>query len=667
MNQKSAQFDPKESFKRAFEAHRSGNLDAAEGIYRKILSHQPENAHAVHLLGVIALQKGRADEARELIEAAIKREDGHALFHCNLGEAYRQLNQLEKAEKCFLAALERQADYPQALTNLGITLYQLGRHDDAVARLERALDLTGPSADGLSNLGLTQFAAGALDDAIATLRKAVELDPQHLEANNNLGTALLEKGDVEAAAFVLEEAVRVDPRAADAWSNLARARLAQSEMKAAEKCARRAIELVPNEAKFYFVLGLVLRDGGRPGEAEAALCRSLELAANQAMPHYVLGTLYIRTGRFKKAEVALKSALERKPDLAVAYEALSHIHSYGRNEWPEIDRLQQFATSLDLTNPARMHLEFALANMFDSCKLYDRAFLHLKTANELKRRLVDFDAAECWQLLDDAKRTVDRSLIEEKSRMGSESDVPILIVGMPRSGTTLVEQVLASHPEVSGSGEVGYLNAAARSLAQALGTPYPRCLGKLSRTGVQSLVEGYLNRLKQERGVASKVTDKRPHNFIHLGLISILFPKASIIHCLRDPMDTCLSIFFQNFEKENEFAYDLEDIGEYYQFYSQTVAYWKSVLPNPIFDIRYEEFVNDQERITRKLLEYCGLRWNDLCLSPHETDREIRTASHWQVRQPVYADSVARWQRYERHLEPLAKALGRHDHAASEH
>ncbi len=664
MNQESTNIDARESFKRAFDAHRSGNLDSAEALYREIRAAQPDNVHVAHLLGVIALQKGRLHDACELIKAAIDGDDSHALFHCNLGEAYRLLGELNEAEQCFLAALEREPRYPQALTNLGITLHQRGRHPEAVTRLQRALQLAGPSAEAYSNLGRAQLAAGAIDEAIYSLRKAIELKPHHVEANNNLGTALLEKNEVEAAAFVLEDAVSADPSLADAWCNLARVRLAESDLEAAEANARRAIELDPDQAKFHWVLGLVLRDGRRPKEAESALRRSLEFDPDQPLPHLALATVFIRVGRFEEAETVLRRALALDPELTMAYEALSQIRSYGSDDLSEIQRLEQFAQGLDAGSPDRVHLEFALAKMLEDCGEFHRAFTHLQIANALKQAEVSFDAEALWRILKDTQRTVDRELIENKARMGSDSDIPILIIGMPRSGTTLVEQILASHPAVSGAGEVAYLKLATRRLGRESGVSYPLCLTQLSETAVRDLAAGYLQRLEHDRGDARYVTDKRPYNFVDLGLVSMLFPRAKIIHCIREPMDTCFSIYRQNFYKENEFAYDLQHIAEYYRFYRSIMAHWQSVLPIQIFDVSYEALVGNQERVSRDLLVHCGLPWDDRCLRPHETKRQVGTASHWQVRQPVYSSSVARWRRYERHLGPLIEGLGEYAQSA---
>jgi tetratricopeptide (TPR) repeat protein len=665
LNQESTEFDARESFNRAVDAHRSGNLDFAEQIYREILKAQPENVHAIHLLGVVALQKGRPEDACELIQSAIKRDDSHALFHCNLGEAYRLSGRLEKAEECFCAALDRQPRYPQALMNLGVTLHQRGRHEEAVSRFQQLLEMEGPSADLYSNLGLAQFASGAVDQAIVTLRQAIDLDSNHLEANNNLGAALLEKGDVEAAVFVLEQSIRVDPRSADAWSNLARARLDQAALETAEQCARRAIQLAPGQAKFHLVLGMVLSQARRPGEAEFSLQRALELAPDQALTHYLLGTVLMRVGRFDEAEAALGQATRLNPELTVAHEALSYIHTYGVDDLPEIARLEHLAESLDAGTPARIHLEFALAKMLDDCEQYHRAFLHLQTANELRRSQLSFDASDLWQILEHSKRTLDRPLIERVAQLGSESEIPILIVGMPRSGTTLVEQILASHPRVSAAGEVGYLAAAAQRIARQSGVDYPACLGGLNDAVIRTLVDEYLLRLEKHRRGARYVTDTRPHDFVHLGLYSMLFPKGRIVHCVRDPLDTCFSTYRQSFERENEFAYRLEDIADYYRFYRLMMEHWQAVLPSRMFDVHYEELVEDQEHITRKLIDHCELPWDDHCLRPHETDREIRSANYWQVRQPVYNSSLSKWRCYERHLAPLVEALDRYGYASN--
>ena len=384
------------------------------------------------------------------------------------------------------------------------------------------------------------------------------------------------------------------------------------------------------------------------------------------MPHYLLGTVLMRVGQFEPAETSLRRAVELNFKLTIAHEALAHIRRYGREALPEIERLEQLAKSSELTTPARISLEFALAKMLDDCGKYDRAFSHLETANALKKEQVSFDSEDLEQILEDTKRTVDRALIDRKARDGSDSVVPILIVGMPGSGTTLAEQILASHPQVSGGGEIAYLNAAARGQARETGVAYPACLGTLTGETVGALAQNYLERLEQARDDRLFVTDRGPHDFVHLGLFSILFPKARVVHCLRDPADTCFSLYRQHFLSGNEFAYGLEDIAEYYRFYRLMMEHWRPVLPTPVFELRYEALVEDQERVTRELLEHCKLSFDPACLRPHETRREIRSPGFWQVRQPLNRSALGESRRYQKHLRPLTEALQRYGYAPSE-
>lgn len=658
MSQGPSDNDWRATFEQAFAAHRSGDLDVAEGLYRRIHESSPDNAHVVHLLGVIALQKGRLEDAREHIAAAIALDDGPAPFHCNLGEAHRLLGALEDAERCFLDALEREPRYPQALANLGTTLYQLRRPTEAVTRFQQVLELAGPSAEAWYNLGLAQRAAGATDDAIASFREALAADPDHVEASTNLGTMLVETGDLEAAEALLQNAVRLDAGAADAWSGLARIRAGRSELDVAEEYARRAIAIDPEIAEYQYVLGLVLKDTEHLGEAESALRRSLDLDPEAPMTHHTLALLMLIQGRFEEAEASFESALALDPELLDAYAALADIRADRITDPAEIERLEELAGRLQGDSPERISFEFALAKMLENCNEFDRSFAHLQIGNELKRKKLDYDPAVLWRLLDDTKAIITRDLIERIARLGSESDVPILIVGLPRSGTTLVEQILASHPQVAGAGETGFMSAAARSLGEASGVRYPLCLPDLTKTVMQGLERDYLERLERDRGDARHVTDKRPNNFEHLGLVAMLFPRARIIHCTRDPLDTCFSMYCQDFLKQNAFAYDLRDLAEAYRYYRSMMEYWHATLPIPILDVSYEELVENQEPMTRKLLAHCDLPWDERCLHPHETDRDVRTASYWQVRQPIYRSSVARWKCFEKHLGPLIEGLG---------
>jgi len=256
-----------------------------------------------------------------------------------------------------------------------------------------------------------------------------------------------------------------------------------------------------------------------------------------------------------------------------------------------------------------------------------------------------------------------RDFIEKNKFLGSDSEVPVFIVGMPRSGTTLTEQIISSHPQVMGAGEVVFWGRAPDAIPYTLGSmnEYPECVTEMSVPKAKGIADKYLELIRKIVGPdtqSQRITDKMPHNFVHLGLIAMLFPNARIIHCKRDVMDNCLSIFFQNFGGAHPYAYDLINLGHHHLEYQRLMAHWHEALPGRIFDLNYEDVITAPEYWSRRLIEHVGLEWDDACLSPHRLERTVKTASHWQVRQPIYKTSVQRWKNYEPHLGPLKELLG---------
>jgi hypothetical protein len=293
-------------------------------------------------------------------------------------------------------------------------------------------------------------------------------------------------------------------------------------------------------------------------------------------------------------------------------------------------------------------------------KRYDDAFRHLADAN----RLCDAESGASSQAhIDHIDRLISvftADLLRRQTLTDQQSEVPIFIVGMPRSGTSLVEQIIASHPQVFGAGEVGYMQAISRNLNSQAVPParYPDCLPFLSAEQLRNASAWYLARLTERAGDAVRITDKLPSSYLRLGLIALLFPRARIIHCHRDPLDTCLSCFFQNFGRNQPLCADLRKLGTVYRQYERLMAHWRRVLHIPTLEVRYEDLVKNQEPESRRLIDFCGLPWDDRCLAFHRTQRAVNTASFWQVRQPIYISSIGRWRHYERHLTPLKEALG---------
>jgi len=351
--------------------------------------------------------------------------------------------------------------------------------------------------------------------------------------------------------------------------------------------------------------------------------------------------------------------LKLDPAMAAPALNMSRARRFSEADLPEISRLEGLLLEPDIAEEARINLHFALGKMFDDCKRYDKAFEHFREANRFKRQRVHFDPEHFNRWVARIQNVCTPKFFERFAGVGDPSERPVFIVGMPRSGTTLVEQILASHPRVHGAGELTTIFDIVCALEHpgADGVKYPEVIATLDDAELQRSVRRYLDTLQEIDPQAARVTDKLPSNFFHLGFIAAMFPRAHLIHCRRDAMDTCLSNFVQMFAEGHYYSYDLSDVAVYYRGYEQIMAHWREVLPIPMYEVQYEELVGNQERISRELVDHAGLEWDDRCLAFHETRRAVRTASNWQVRQPIYKTARKRWKNYGKNLAQLKSDL----------
>jgi hypothetical protein len=364
-------------------------------------------------------------------------------------------------------------------------------------------------------------------------------------------------------------------------------------------------------------------------------------------------------GKFKQARYQYITVLRREPNHPLALSKLLQMRSGATdNGW--VTRAKQLVERAETEVAAKIRLNVGLGYHLDRIGLYDSAFSHLKRARDEEARMQPFNSDEYSAAVDTLIDVLPKEFFKAAETSGLSSTRPIFIVGMPRSGTTLAEQVLASHPSVVAGGELAALPSASYRILELSGDkrPYPYGLQSMSAASLEILAKGYLDQVASIHGGDCKITDKLPFNFMHLGVIALMFPNAKIVHCRRDPMDNCMSCYFTSFAKEVKFASDLETLGRYYADYDRLMTHWTDALPSEIFTLRYEDLVSHTEATIRALLGYCELESEPACLKFYETARGIRTPSRWQVRQPIYASSVARWRHYERHLAPLKRGLG---------
>jgi Flp pilus assembly protein TadD len=646
----------------AVRRHQNGELLQAEHMYRDAARHAPGHPEIHHLLGVVLHQQNRNPEARVEIEAAISALGHMPHYHNSLGEVLRAMGDASNAIACYQRAIELQPDYLQAINNLGLALHAIGHLGAARDALAKVVAAEPDAAQAYNNLGITEQSLGNLEGAAKAFRRCCELLPQHAEGWNNLGAVLQELGRTDEALEALERAVGIAPNLARAHFNLSRLRLVLDDVPAAEASVRRAIELEPHDTQYHVHLAYVLRFMERFDESLTVLRDALSQAPGDPVANNDIAVTLLMNGDFARAEQHLLAAIESAPDMGVAYENLSRARRFGPDDAPFMQRLESRAQAAQ--NPAdQAQFHFALGKMWDDRGDEQRAFTHFRTANAAARQLIEWDAGAHSAGVDQIIATFDENWLQGERMQpdyGDPSKAPVLIIGMLRSGTSLVEQILASHSQVLARGELDFFTNVTQMMSQQVSAgqvPYPQCALQLQSADMRSIAQAYLQHYFSGSLSARHFTDKNPLNFEHLGLIAAIFPNAKFIHVSREPMDTCLSIYNTHFSRELGFAYDLHEIGCFYKDYERLMTHWQEHLGDRIIEVSYESLVGDQERETRALLGSLELDWEASCMDFHRTERMVGTASHWQVRQPMYADAVKRSQRYAPWLGDLRAAL----------
>jgi tetratricopeptide (TPR) repeat protein len=627
--------------------HRAGRLDEAERLYRQALAADPRHADSLHLLGVISSQMQRHEEAAGLIGQAIAINPGAAAYQFNLANVSRSLGRPDEAIACYRLALERQPSFPGAHYHLAGVLQELGRREEAIACYRSAIDLSPEDPLAHNNLGAVLKEQGRGDDALACYRCAIALKPDFAEAHYNLGLALQGLEHLDDAVDCYRAAIRFRPDWPVVHNDLGSALKELGRLDEAAGCYRRAIALQPDHPGAHNNLGTVLKDQGRIDEAIACFRRAIALKPDLVAAQTNLGAALKDQGRFEEAIAIHHKALLSGPDANTYYE-LSSCRKFTAADRPLIADMTALLKQSTLAPQKRALLHFALGKIFDDLAEPETAIGHFDEANRLGRANVHFDRPDFAARID---RLIAAFPQDAMSPDASDSQLPVLIVGMPRSGTTLAEQILASHPQVAAGGELNFW----LQRSDWAGKQYA---GRMDAAAEKNAIRDYLALLTGIARGAARVTDKMPYNFLFLGLVHRLFPGARIIHCRRNPIDTALSLYFNRFGKTQEFTWSRSDIVFYHRQYERLMKHWRTALPADRFlEIDYEKLVADQEAVSRRMVAFCGLDWDGACLDFHNTARPVATASAWQVRQPLYNSSVDRWRRYEPWLGELRELL----------
>lgn len=512
-----------------------------------------------------------------------------------------------------------------------------------------------------SYLGLARLLVekGRAEEAVTLLREALRVRPKAKAARLQLAELYRDRGAYEDAAACLREFLALIPGDVDALYNLGFALLGADRTPDAVQAFRTVLRNDPGHAPAHLRLGQALHVQRQPDEAEAMFRRALDLDPGYAQAYHGLGQVLMSKGMLSEAHDCFRKALDTDPRLAGPSLDMARSRRFGPGDRADVERLESLLAREDLSSEARADLHFALGKVMDDLGCYDRAFDFYAAANKLVAEVMSFNRSQFETAVSRIIATFSREYFEARADFGHDSSSPLFIVGMLRSGTTLVEQIIASHPHAHGADELPYIDELTRRLAHRVGAAlaYPRCAERMTREVAMELASRYLVKTQALAAGEKRVVDKMPLNFFHLGFIASLFRGARIIHCARSPLDACLSIYFQNFDRGHEWAYDLGNIGCFYRGYVRLMAHWREVLPLEIHEVAYEGLVADQETVTRGMLEFCGLDWDERCLSYHDSARPVHTASSWQVRQPIYKNAAGRWKHYAAHIGPLKAGL----------
>ena len=525
-----------------------------------------------------------------------------------------------------------------------IQLYQSKQYD-AAEKLAKSLTKKFPKHPfAWKVLGALLGQAGRASEASNAFQNLVLLTPQDTEAHYNLGLSLKELGRLDEAEKSFSQAILLNPNYANAYNNLGITLKELGRLGEAEKCYKQAILLNPNSIEAYSNLGNTLKELGRLDEAEANYRQAILLNFNYSKAHNGLGGTLQGLGRLEEAEASLSQAITLDPNYAEAYRLLSIFKKFNSQDEQYL-KMQELYLDENITEEQRCHINFGLAKVFEDLGNFKQAFIHYSEGNKLRKKLLNYDIDQDMELFKQIKcnyRHIKQNTL--KLNKLEKSLKPIFIVGMPRSGTTLVEQIISSHPQVTGAGELSFAANYGRSIA--------RGLSEVNYESLLNFRSEYLTKLHHASMGNLIVTDKMPHNFLYIGLLAAAFPEAKIVHVKRNAAALCWGNFKQYFPTKNiGYCYALGDVISYHKLYENLMEFWENSLGKRIYNLDYERLTVKQEYETRNLIDYLGLDWDDKVLSPQKNSRIIMTASNRQVRKKVYQGSSEQWKKYKPFLD----------------
>ena len=614
-----------------------GDLDEAIASYKKATLVNPDYTEAYLNLGNAFMDKGMMDDAIVNYKESIKTNPNLAITYHLIANALRIKGDLENAIANYKKATQIYPDYTEAYLNLGNVLMQQDMLDEAINNYKKVIKINPDNAEAFNNLGNALQVKGDLEDAIDNYNQAIIINPDYAAAFNNLGSALRGMGVLDDSINSFKHAINLKPNYVDAYSNMGEALQASGRFNEAIKSCQQAIKIDPNFSGAYYNLGNVLMDIGELEKSIDSYKQTIRLRPNYAEAYNNLGIALQDSGYPWVSIDCYKHAIKIKPDYTLAFRNLSNIYKFKKNDNYFIE-MQSLFQEPSISDEQRCELNFALSKASEDLNEVSQSFNYLKMGNELRKKILSYDIEQDMELFSQLQKAYPS--IALNSSVEQSELKPIFILGMPRSGTTLVEQIVSSHSEVTGAGELDYIDSFGESIARGKIKP--------SIDVISNFQKNYIKALKIKSNGKSIITDKMPQNFLYIGLIFSAFPDAKVIHVNRDPAATCWSNYKHYFTSEGlGYAYDVDDIVRYFGLYKDLMQFWRNHYKDRIYELNYDNLTINQEQETRSLIEYLELKWESECLSPQKNKRSVRTASQQQVRQKVYQGSSKQWHKFE--------------------
>ena len=637
----------KESLTSVVKALKAGDAAKAESLCRNFLVVNAASVPHMQLLGHSLAKQDRLEEARSQVEFALKLAPDYASLYEDLGNLFGQERNYESAITAYRRAVSLDPRLATAHKRLAQTLIAAGRGHEVDAAFEGFLDHDRDAA--LVAAGAEHWRNERYDDAESTLLSALQKNPENIDAMRFLALVYYDQDkkllDAEA---LLRRAIGIAPDFHQALGNLGRILVDNGKLVEAVEIYGRLVGLKPDDGDAWAGYGRTLGQAGRVEEAEEAYRKSLAIDPKAPGVHMARAHMLKTLGDQEEALGAYRKSIEYNPALGESYWSMANLKIF-RFANSEVSAMEQQVLGDDLKEGSRVHFLFALGKAYEDKGDYQKAWQHYHQGNQLNRESVSYDPVANELQLKKIESTFTKELFLANEGAGHEAPDPIFIVGLPRTGSTLVEQILASHSQVEGTAELPNLGAIAESTGKFRpdGLCFPDTLATLTKRDFAFYGKEYLQQVSRHRVLNTPFfIDKMPNNFVHAGWIKLILPNAKIINTRRHPMDGLLGVYKQLFAKGQDFTYDMLELSEFYRGYIEIMQHWDDVLPGQVLDVHYEDTVTDTEAQVRRILEFCGLEFEESCLRFYETDRPVKTASSEQVRQPIYTSALGLWKKY---------------------